>query len=86
MLEVTNQRAGVGMGFIHSRSRTMACPGARQTVASLIGETSAQRYVIAPRGVGAVSFDTVPTWAWWLGGGLVAGLVGGALLFKRKKG
>jgi hypothetical protein len=72
------------MGYIHPRSRTMACPGAYQTVSGMIGETTAQRYVIAPRGTGAVSFDTVPSWAWWLGGGLVAGLVGGALIFRKK--
>jgi hypothetical protein len=84
MLEVNRRQFVSGMGQIHPMSRTMACPGARQRVDSLLSDTGAQRYVIAPRGMGVVSFDTVPQWAWWAGGGLLAGLIGGAILFKKK--
>lgn len=84
MLEM-NRRSFSGLGqATHPMSRTMACPGAAQRVDAMLHDTGAQRYVVAPRGVGAMTFDTVPQWAWWAGGGLLVGLIGGAILFKKK--
>ena len=76
-----------GMGWIHPMSRTMAVNGAAQTVRARIAETG-DRLQITPRGMGAgegFSFDSVPTWAWVAGGGLLLGLVGGAIYMKRKR-
>ena len=88
MIAVNRARSVSGIGQIHPMSRTMACPGAVQRVDSMLHDTGAQRYIVAPRteGFGALSFDTVPQWAWWAGGGLLVGLIGGAILFKKKKG
>ena len=86
MLVMQNWRGLGDIGPIHPRSRTMACPGARAAVAELQATAGANRLVFAPRGVGTLSdtFASVPTWAWAAGGGLIAGLVAGAVLFKKK--
>lgn len=73
-----------GLGFIHPRSRTMVVPGAAETVRSAQARTQRTRVQMSVRGVGN-AFASVPTWTWWAGGGLFAGLIGGALLFKKKK-
>jgi hypothetical protein len=75
-----------GLGWIHPRSRTMALSGARSRVQSRIAETG-DRVTVTQRGLGEGDsmFASVPTWAWYAGGGLLAGLLGGALYFKLKK-
>lgn len=74
-----------GLGWVHPRSRTMSLSGARGRVAARLDETG-DLVTVTTRGLGEGDFfASVPTWAWWAGGGLLVGLLGGALYFKRKK-
>lgn len=86
MLIMQNLRGFGDLGPIHPRSRTMVCPGARASVARLQADAGATRLVFATRGVGTLheTFASVPTWVWAGGGGLIAGLIAGAVLFKKK--
>lgn len=88
MIVVEQRRGTYGLGFLPSNSATMGCPGARTIVSHRLNEADGSRLQITPRGVGDVGsfFSTVPTWAWVAGGALVAGLVGGAIYFKKRKG
>lgn len=63
----------------------MALRGARSRVESRMAETG-DRVTVTTRGLGEGDFfASVPSWAWYAGGGLLAGLVVGALYLKKKK-
>lgn len=64
-------------------TNTMARAQGRADVYALQAMAEGARIQIAPRGMGAIA--GVPTWAWAAGGGLVAGLVVGALVYKKKR-
>lgn len=78
--------SSTGLGWISRQSRTMCVPGAAATVQSRIAQASGGNAVVTPlRGLGEGAFETVPTWAWWAGGGLLVGLLGTAVVLKLKK-
>jgi len=66
----------------------MGCPGAKTIVLNRVAEAEGARLSVSNAGTGAVGdvFSSVPTWAWVAGGALIAGLVAGAVYFKKRKG
>ena len=73
-----------------SRSPTMCFPNAARKVTNFQAQASGALLSWNPRspnlGDGASGFfSTVPMWAWAAGGGLLGGIVVGALVFKKKR-
>lgn len=79
---VMNQLTGLGATIPVNNSQVVA--SSTRDVHRLQRVASGSRLSVTSRGMGNV-FAEVPTWVWAGAGGLVGGLVLGAIYFKRKR-
>lgn len=92
MLVVSERTRFDGLGDARafaSRSPTMCLPNAASTVTNMTQDASGALLTMSQRtpfGDASAVFGSVPTWAWAAGGGLLAGVVVGAIAFRKKKG
>lgn len=92
MLVVSERTRFDGLGdarAFKARSPTMCLPNAASTVTDMTQDTSGALLTMSQRtafGDASAVFGSVPMWAWTAGGGLLAGVVLGALVFRKRKG
>lgn len=90
MLVVSERTRFDGLGdarAFNSRSVTMCLPNAASTVTDLTQGASGALLTMSQRtpfGDASAVFSSVPPWAWAAGGGLLAGIIAGVIVFKKK--
>lgn len=71
------------------RSSTMCLPSASTVVRQMSSQASGALLNVDRTSMnlsGLRGLDSVPTWAWAVGGGIIAGAVVGALVFRKGRG
>lgn len=89
MIVVTRSGGYSGLGACGFPSPAAEAAAQAATVRTLTNLASRPRILISPSGgysgLGAFDTSSIPMWAYAAGGGLLVGVIAGALVFKRKK-